>query len=217
LEKDYDVIIIGAGPAGIFASREIALNSSARVLLLEKGRDVEKRRCPIGKDTDSCINCRPCSIMCGWGGAGAFSDGKLTLTTYFGGWLDEYIGKDRLQQLINYVDAIYVQHGAPNRVYGQDEENLEPLMERTARANLRLLPAYIRHMGTDNTLKVLASMRKELKDKVTIKTGAGVEDILVREGRVTGVKTSQGSYYAPRVICAPGRDGPTGSPNRQAN
>lgn len=203
----YDVIIIGAGPAGIFAAHEISLNTSARILLLEKGKDVEKRRCPADDGQKGCLNCPTCSIMSGWGGAGAFSDGKLTLTTHFGCWLDEYIGKDNLQALIQYVDNIYLQHGAPEKVYGQDDENVEFLRQRAARANLKLLPAYIRHMGTDNTLKVLSSLRAELDKHVIIKTGVFVEDILVEDNRVIGVKTSEATFYAPQVICAPGRDG----------
>lgn len=207
MTERYDVIIIGAGPAGIFAAREICRSSSGKVLLLEKGRLVDKRSCPVSEGAAKCIHCQPCSIMSGWGGAGAFSDGKLTLTTEFGGWLSDYIGKERLAELIEYVDKIYLEHGASKTVYGQNEEEFETMRLHMARANLKLLPARIRHMGTDNTLKVLQNLKTELDPHITIKTGEAVEDILLERRRVKGVKTKKGSYYAPRIICAPGRDG----------
>lgn len=203
----YDVIIIGAGPAGIFAAREISQSSSLQVLLLEKGQDVDKRKCPIDKGDKNCLDCRVCSIMCGWGGAGAFSDGKLTLTTHFGGWLDEYIGTEKLQAMIKYVDSVYVANGAPDRVFGGNEEDFRDLSHRLARAGLKLLPAQIRHMGTDNNLRVLSNLRAGLDNKITIKTNEPVQDILLENSRVQGVSTAQNRYYAPRIICAPGRDG----------
>lgn len=207
MHKNYDVIIIGAGPAGIFAAREISLHSAGKVLMLEKGKTVDKRHCPINDGASTCLNCKPCSIMTGWGGAGAFSDGKLTLTTEFGGWLGNYIGKDKLALLIDYVDKIYVDNGAPNKIYGQNEADFEILRQQAARANLKLLPAIIRHMGTDNTLKVLQNMKDDLDKRISIKTSEAVEDILVEHDRVVGVKTKYDTYYAPQVICAPGRDG----------
>lgn len=207
MDNNYDVIIIGAGPAGIFAAREISQQSSLRVLLLEKGQEVDKRKCPSDNGLNNCRNCKVCSIMCGWGGAGAFSDGKLTLTTHFGGWLDGYIGTENLRSLIDYVDKVYVEHGAPDRVYGGNEEDFQFLRQRLAKADLKLLPAQIRHMGTDNTLKVLSSLKAALDKKITIKTNEPVQDILLEKSRVKGVKTSKGRYYAPRIICAPGRDG----------
>lgn len=207
MHRHYDVIIIGAGPAGIFAARELSLHSSRKVLLLEKGKTVEKRNCPINDGASTCLNCKPCSIMSGWGGAGAFSDGKLTLTTEFGGWLNSYIGKEKLTMLIDYVDNIYVANGAPNKIYGQNEEEFEKLRQRAALANLKLLPAKIRHMGTDNTLKVLQNMKDDLDKRICIKTSEMVEDILAEHDQVVGVKTKYDSYYAPQVICSPGREG----------
>jgi len=207
MSNHYDVIIIGAGPAGIFAAREISRHRSSQVLLLEKGKTVDKRSCPVSEGADRCLNCQPCSIMSGWGGAGAFSDGKLTLTTEYGGWLSDYIGKADLASLIDYVDKIYLENGAPEKLYGKNDEEFELLRQRMARANLKLLPAHIRHMGTDNTLKVLQKLKADLDQRITIKTSEAVEDILVDQGQVKGVKTKQASYYAPRVICAPGRDG----------
>jgi len=201
------VIIIGAGPAGIFAAMEICRRSNMKILLLEKGKTVQKRSCPIGEDTPACINCQPCSIMSGWGGAGAFSDGKLTLTTEFGGWLHNYMTKEQLKQLIDYVDQVYVDHGAPDRLFGQDNDIVQELKHRVSRAGLRLIPAEIRHMGTENTLQVLSNMYKQLESQVTIKTGETVLDILVENHQAKGVTTNKDTYYAPNMIMAPGRDG----------
>jgi uncharacterized protein len=203
----YDVIIIGAGPAGIFAARELGLGKSLRVLVLEKGREVDKRKCPAEIGSEKCLNCPVCSIMSGWGGAGAFSDGKLTLTTHFGGWLNEYLENPELQALIDYVDHVWVENGAPQQLFGTDEEEFNRWRSRLIRHGLKLLPAQIRHMGTDNNLRVLTSLRDMVGRHATIKTNEAVVDILVEDGQVQGVKTSQGSYWAPLIICAPGRDG----------
>ncbi|MGS0745012.1 NAD(P)/FAD-dependent oxidoreductase [Syntrophomonas erecta subsp. sporosyntropha] len=207
MNKQFDVIIVGAGPAGIFAAMEIARHSDLKVLIIEKGKSVEKRQCLISTDEPACKNCHPCSIMSGWGGAGAFSDGKLTLTTEFGGWLDNYIGRENLQQMIDYVDNIYVHYGAPDRLFGKDSEAVQDLQVRVARAGLKLIPALIRHMGTDNTLKVLANMRADLDPVISIHTGETVQEIMVKDEQVQGVKSNRDTYYAPYIIMAPGRDG----------
>ena len=118
--KSYDVVVIGAGPAGIFTGIELA-KAGLRPLIIEKGRDITSRRCPINHYSGTCLHCQPCDILCGWGGAGAFSDGKLTLTTEFGGVLDEYMGKGRVAELIEYIDKIYLEFGASKTVYGDDK------------------------------------------------------------------------------------------------
>lgn len=207
MSEHYDVIIVGAGPAGIFAALELHRLSSLKILLLEKGARVEKRKCRIDNEHPACSNCQPCSIMCGWGGAGAFSDGKLTLTTEFGGWLTDYIGKKQLAQLIAYVDQIYVDFGAPERLFGQLDDDFGDLHSRSIRAGLKLIPARIRHMGSENTLQVLANMYRELTGQITIRTREKVEKVLIEDGQVAGVITKGREYRAPRVILAPGRDG----------
>ncbi|MGE5371447.1 MAG: NAD(P)/FAD-dependent oxidoreductase [Solirubrobacterales bacterium] len=202
----YEVIIVGAGPAGIFCALELVKLGVKDILLLEKGKEVDKRKCPISSH-GQCIRCKSCSIMSGWGGAGAFSDGKLTLTTEFGGWLDRYISKDVLRDLIEYVDQIYVSNGAPDRVFGEDSEYLDHLGKQAAKADLKLIPARIRHMGTENNHKVLSNFHSFLKSQITIQANESVTGIMVENGIVQGVRTKKGEYQAPLVVCAPGRDG----------
>lgn len=207
MKQDFDVIIVGAGPSGIFCAMELVQQGIHNILLLEKGQDVSNRKCLISSGHDECRHCKPCSIMCGWGGAGAFSDGKLTLTTEFGGWLDQYISKESLGKLINYVDDIYVKHGAPNRIFGENDDYVEELMQKAAKANLKLIPARIRHMGTENNHLVLKSFKHFLQNKISIRQKEPVANIIVEDGQLRGVKTSKRQYHAPVVVCAPGRDG----------
>ena len=104
----YDVIIVGAGPAGIFSALELTkTNNKLNILILDRGPNIDKRKCPSSRGFE-CHHCEPCSILSGWGGAGAYSDGKLTLSTEVGGWLNEYVGKNELEKLVNYVDSIYL-------------------------------------------------------------------------------------------------------------
>ena len=109
----YNVAIIGAGPAGIFSALEIVkLRPEWKVVLIEKGQKIEKRKCPIREGSPKCVNCKRCGLLCGWGGAGAFSDGKFNFTTEFGGWLQDYIPSHEVMNLIEYVDGVNVRFGA---------------------------------------------------------------------------------------------------------
>ncbi|MDK2815145.1 MAG: uncharacterized protein PWP18_1058, partial [Thermoanaerobacter sp.] len=135
----YDVIIVGGGPAGLFTALElIDKKDGLDILLLEKGKDIQKRICPINAYGSKCANCKPCAITCGIGGAGAFSDGKLTLTSEFGGVLDEYMPKSQLNDLINYVDSIYVKFGGTTEVHGTDREKIREIEKRAQAADLKL-------------------------------------------------------------------------------
>ncbi len=208
--KSYDVVIVGAGPAGIFAALELTRKNDWDVLILEKGFDIPKRRCPVrGEHLVGCeIGCRPCSITCGWGGAGAFSDGKLTLSPDVGGWLTDYVGREGLVELIDYVDQIYLDYGAPERVHGVDHEHIEEIRQRAMQAGLRLVKDPIRHMGTDRCPQVLQAMRDDLNGKVEVATRTAVQKLLVTDGRVTGVELEDGKAVGARVvIVAPGREG----------
>lgn len=202
------IIIIGGGPAGIFTALELLRLGQKNILLLEKGVSIKDRSCPQKEKGVKCCHCAPCSIVCGFGGAGAFSDGKLTLTSDFGGVLEEYRTREEVQQLIDYVDKIYLSFGASSMVYGENKETITKLKARAARAELKLLPARIRHLGTEKCYEILCRMQRQLAAEITIKTGVTVNEILVKEGRVKGVKTTSGEIHvAEYVVCAPGREG----------
>ncbi|MEM1586937.1 MAG: NAD(P)/FAD-dependent oxidoreductase [Candidatus Bathyarchaeia archaeon] len=205
--QQYDVIIVGAGPAGIFSALELANNTGLKILMLEKGPDIDKRRCPANRGL-GCIKCEPCSLLSGWGGAGAFSDGKLTLSTSVGGWLSDYVGEERLAKLINYVDSIYVKYGGPQKVYGEDIDEVEKIERKAALAGLILIKQKIRHLGTENCAEVLQRIRKDLNDKVEIRTRTEVKSLLVKNGTIMGVETYGGEkIYGRYVVAAPGRSG----------
>lgn len=162
----YDVVIIGAGPGGIYSAYElIKLNKGLKIVVLEEGNPLEKRKCPIdGKKVKSCINCKTCAIMNGFGGAGAFSDGKYNITNQFGGTLYEYIGKEEAIDLMRYVDEINMAYGGEGtKLYSTADTELKKLCLEN---NLHLLDAQVRHLGTDVNYVVLHNLFEELKDKV---------------------------------------------------
>lgn len=208
--REYDVIIVGAGPAGIFAALEITENRpDLKVLILEKGADIGRRVCPSRERQTGCRYCIPCATVCGWGGAGAFSDGKLTLSAAVGGTLDEYAGQEQLDNLIRYVDGVYLRFGAPAEVYGEiDPEKFEELEKKATLAELQLIPLRIRHLGTGRCAEILKRMHDYLAARVDICTETPVVRILVRDGRAAGVETAEGEIFRARfVIVAPGREG----------
>ena len=207
--KQYDVIVIGAGPAGIFAGLELA-ESGLDVVILDKGHDITSRSCPKEKLNRPCIHCNPCDVVCGWGGAGAFSDGKITLTTEFGGVLDEYMDKVKLAGLIKYVDDLYLKFGAGDRkVYGDEHlEEIRKLQRVAASADLSLIPARIRHLGTDRNVEILTEMRNYLLDKCEVRMNTAVEEILVDDCGYKGVRLAGGEVLNSKyIIAAPGREG----------
>jgi len=204
---DYDVIIVGSGPAGIFAALELAKESELKVLVLEKGPDIDKRKC-AERLTGKCLNCEPCRITSGWGGAGAFSDGKLTLSTETGGWLSDFVGVEKLADLIGYVDGVYREFGAPDTVHGVDDEKMRRLQREATLAEMRLVPQRVRHMGTDRSNDILKLMKDRLETHVDIRTGVLVSNLLTENGQVVGVLTDDGEEITgDYVIVAPGREG----------
>ncbi|MCR4616956.1 MAG: FAD-dependent oxidoreductase [Lachnospiraceae bacterium] len=178
----YDVIIIGAGPGGIFSAYELTKKApNLKVAVFETGYPLEERHCPIdGDKVKSCIKCKTCAIMNGFGGAGAFSDGKYNITNDFGGTLHEYIGKQKALELMNYVDEINVSHGGENtHMFTTAGSEFKKLCMQN---KLTLLDASVRHLGTDINYIVLGKLYDELKDKVDFKFKTPVSDIEQTEG-----------------------------------
>lgn len=208
--KKYDVIIIGAGPSGIFCAYElINKKPEAKVLMIEKGRRIEERQCPKRK-TKVCVGCQPCSITTGFAGAGAFSDGKLSLSPDVGGNLPEILGYEEAVELIRESDEIYLKFGADTQVYGVDKEKeIREIRRKAINANLKLIECPIRHLGTEEGYKIYGRLQEYLLDHgVEMKFGTMVENLIVEEGMVKGVVTEQGeSYYSDEVVCAIGREG----------
>ena len=166
IKTDYDVVIIGAGPGGIFSAYELSKNNEKlKIAVFEAGNELAKRKCPIdGDKVKSCIGCKTCAIMSGFGGAGAFSDGKYNITNDFGGTLYHYIGKKRATELMEYVDSINVSHGGENcKLYSTAGSHFKKLCMQN---QLHLLDASVRHLGTDINYIVLENLYNELKDKV---------------------------------------------------
>ena len=211
MKNRFDVLIVGAGPAGVFAALELSQQPGLRVAILDKGPDIDRRHCPAREPGGKCRHCQPCAIMTGWGGAGAFSDGKLTLSPAVGGRLAQILGEERAVQLIQQVDETYVRFGAPESVYGARSDEIEALEKRATLAGLRFVSVPIRHIGTDRCPQIMRGMRDELIQRgVTVRARTPVARILTDNGRVTGVETKKGERIeAGVVVMTPGREGAT--------
>jgi uncharacterized FAD-dependent dehydrogenase len=209
LKRDYDVIIVGAGPAGIFAALEILnIKRTAKILIIEKGKDLEKRTCPMKIKEISCKACPECALLSGWGGAGAFSDGKLNLSPEIGGFLSRYIGMEKLKSLINYVDEIYLKYGAPKKVYGGNLDEILKIEKLVSKNNLHFVPSKIRHIGTDRCKTVLKKIKENLNQKTETLFDSEAENVIARKGKVVGIKLKDGrSLHSEFLILAPGREG----------
>ncbi|WP_346662557.1 NAD(P)/FAD-dependent oxidoreductase [uncultured Merdimonas sp.] len=206
----YDVIIIGAGPSGIFCAYELMReHPDLKVLMIEKGRSIEKRVCPKRK-TKICVGCNPCSITTGFAGAGAFSDGKLSLSPDVGGTLPEILGYEKAEALIHEADQIYLKFGADQKVYGiNDYQAIEKIRTKAIRANLKLIECPIRHLGTEEGYKIYERLQDHLqRGNVELRFMTMVEDLIVEEGKAVGVVTDKGeTYYAPEIVAGVGREG----------
>ncbi len=203
---NYDVIIIGAGPGGIFSAYELAKEApDLKVAVFEAGHPLEKRHCPIdGKKIKSCIGCKSCSIMSGFGGAGAFSDGKYNITNDFGGTLYEYIGKQKAMELMHYVDDI-------NMAYGGKDTKLyttagSKFKKECIKHDLHLLDASVRHLGTDINYIVLENLYADLKNKVEFFFDTPVKTVSVIDGGYE-VQCEEANYTCEKCIVSVGRVG----------
>ena len=202
----YDVIIVGAGPGGIFSAYElIKLNDKLKILVLEAGGPLEKRRCPIdGEKVKSCIGCKSCSIMNGFGGAGAFSDGKYNITNDFGGTLHEYIGKQKALELMHYVDSINMAFGGEGtRLYTTANSEFKTVC---LQHGLHLLDASVRHLGTDINYVVLKNLFAHLSGNVDFKFYTTCESVSL-DGEGYTVSTASESFKSRFVIISGGRSG----------
>ena len=203
----YDVIIVGAGPAGIFSALELTEKNNLSVLILDRGPEIDQRKCPSSRGLE-CKHCEPCSILSGWGGAGAYSDGKLTLSNEVGGWLNQYISDKELAALVKYVDDIYLKFGASEQVFGEESDAVDEIEREAAAAGLRLIKQKVRHMGTEKCADTLRMMRKALNNKITFMPRTDVKGLIVENHAIKGIETAKGEkFLAKYVILAPGRGG----------
>ena len=203
----YDVIIIGAGPGGIFAAYELMKKKpDCKIAVFEEGYPLEKRKCPIdGKKIKSCIGCKRCSIMCGFGGAGAFSDGKYNITNDFGGTLFEYIGKEQAVGLMKYVDEINMANGGEGtQLYSTAGTKFKKLCLQN---KLNLLDASVRHLGTDINYIVLGNLYDQMKDHVEFYFDTPVETIEIIENGYRIVCENSETYECDKCIVSVGRSG----------
>lgn len=214
--KKYDLLIIGAGPSGIFTALElIRQNSKLNIALVEQGNPIERRTCPKSK-TKTCVNCRPfCNITTGFSGAGAFSDGKLSLSTEVGGDLPALVGDDVVEETIKYTDGIYLEYGADTHIEGiSNLDKIKDIRKQAIRAGLKLVDCPIRHMGTEKAHQIYSSIQQTLIDNgVEIFFNYTAGDLFIMNGICTGARIekfsdkSQEDIFADTVVVATGRKG----------
>lgn len=209
MNMKYDVIIVGAGPAGIFTAIELIKNQSAKkIVIVEKGASVEKRKCPKST-TQKCVNCKPyCHITSGFSGAGAFSDGKLSLSYEVGGTLPELIGEQYAQELINYTDKIYLEFGADEHIEGLgNEEKKREIRKKAIQSGLKLVDCPIRHLGTEMAQQLYLRIEKWLVENgVELMLGYDCKDLIIEDDRCVGITVKNVSDKANPEITIYGND-----------
>lgn len=215
MRDKYNIIIIGAGPAGIFAALELTkLCPELDILIVDKGRSMDKRICQA-REKGICAECDPCNIISGWSGSGAFSDGKLSKSPHVGGRLTEYIDQDIVKKFLDYTDEIYLSFGAPDKIYGDDIQKAEDIMYEASKYGIQLVHCPIRHLGTEKAHVTLQKMYDYLVNETNTEFAdlTMVENIIVEKGKAKGVelrrkgeKTSN-KIFCDVVIAAPGRGG----------
>ena len=209
----YDVIIVGAGPSGYMCAYElINKRSDLKVLLVDRGRNIYERKCPILEHkAEKCPvrGCKPaCSITCGFGGAGAYSDGKFNITTEFGGWLTDYMSPEELMDIINYVDGINLSFGATEVITDPETPKVREIEHRAMSVGVKLLHSKVRHLGTEENLKILSRIYESMKDKVDMIFGKRVIDIIDEENVIKGVKLEDETIIESKyVVLGVGREG----------
>jgi uncharacterized FAD-dependent dehydrogenase len=210
MQRKYDVIIIGAGPSGIFCAYELKeKQKDLSILMIEKGRRIENRKCPK-RETKVCVGCKPCSITTGFAGAGAFSDGKLSLSPDVGGHLPEILGYDKAVELIRESDNIYLKFGADKNIYGVDKaKEIQEIRRKAINANLKLIECPIRHLGTEEGYKIYNKLQTHLLEEgVEMMFNTMVSDLIIEDGKAVGIITDkEESIYAPEIVSAIGREG----------
>lgn len=208
VRTDYDVIIVGGGPAGLFAAYHLAEHGDLDVLVIEKGKRPLARNCPISGDQE-CIKCRPCNILSGIGGAGLFSDGKLNFIHTLGKTdLTQFMGVSEARALIDETEAIFNRFNMDGKIFPTDMAKAEDIRKQARKVGIDLLVIRQKHLGSDNLPGHIAAMAEYIQDRgVTFHTSETVKDVVVNQGRVTGVITNRQEYTARNVILAPGRVG----------
>ncbi|MCX7920642.1 MAG: NAD(P)/FAD-dependent oxidoreductase [Clostridia bacterium] len=205
----YDVAIIGCGTAGIFAGYELnKLRPDLKIVMLEQGNDIFKRNCPtIANKIKDCVRCKSCDIMRGFGGAGAFSDGKFNFTTAFGGWLNDYISDNDVMDLIHYVDSVNIDFGATKQMFSTYTDEAKAIEKKALENDLHLLQAAVKHLGTENNVEILKKLFEHLANHVDIQCNTQVTEIAPMED---GYKLSIGDgsvIECKYLVAAPGRSG----------
>lgn len=210
MNNSYDVIIVGAGPAGIFTAYELIKNKAGlKLLMLEKGPDIYKRKCPKHTNGGVCVHCNPCNITTGWAGAGAFSDGKLSLSHEVGGTISDYVGVEEANELIHYTDEIYLEFGGDPQVHGAEvSAPMREIQKKSIEANLRLIHCPVRHLGTEKTQSLYKSLYDFIKaNGAEIQFRKPVSDFVFENNSVKGVVVKEKTFYAKNVVVAVGREG----------